>query len=215
MSFVKPSFASIAVLTLLATAVPAVSHAAPVTIYSTFGPGDSYGTSGYLASSVSFANTAFIPTVDSYLSSIDVAVEYLPDPLRWEGSVSLRQDNGSGRPGALLEHWTIFTLLSPDGIFSLPSVNHPFLASGTQYWLNVAGASGSGLAEWMFNSAGYEGLIYGLFHNPPELLVAPAYRVLGTEADPAGAPVPEPATWLLVGSGLVGTVRRRVRRTSS
>ena len=196
---------------LVATAVLMVSAlpASAVTVYSTFGPGDTYdSTAGVVVSGDSNIAASFtVPSANSYtLDSIRIGAGFYgtggpSDDL----IVRLTNNGGSTVYESLSVHVTNLN------IYTVPSVSHPILTAGETYWVILSPENSSEWFDWQYNTQG----IKGFYRTPPvtwvnDLNETPAFEVNGTLA-----PVPIPSALLLMGSGLAGLVgigRRRMRK---
>jgi hypothetical protein len=185
-------------------------------IYSNLGPGNSFGgdyTSVHPTLPFSDA-VRFVAGTSGALADVLVPVGDVNGLLTFD----LYQDSG-GQPGTLLESWTNVTVptdpLIPT-LLSLTSAAQPFLSSGTQYWFVATSAPivvspSFGLfwsASTQVSSGGFWSSTNGGPFTGSVDLVPPAIRLDSNSA------APEPATWAMLGCGLLGLVVRRRRVTS-
>jgi hypothetical protein len=187
-------------------------------IFSNLGPGDSFGTSGWVVGNriTPFGSTtleiaaAFTPASDAVFTGADFAAELFGQP--GDLAVSLLATGPSGTPGAVLEMFIVPAPMDAS-LVSVSSVLKPVLNADTEYWLDIS--SSSTAAVWLDNDQGATGPV-ALNQNGQGFvlltdfggnqLVQPAFRVnddpiglLSTAADDA----PEPSTLLLVFVGLL------------
>jgi PEP-CTERM motif len=213
----------------LVTAVPPAA-ADPIVLIDTFGPGDTYDIGGVdtpwmpVAPSPFLIGFRFTPAIDVRLSEVTIAAASLLSDVRtfFPGQsppatalqFSIRS-TVNGVPGAALETFEyaelpLFDQLNP--VFSATSEQQPLLGAGLPYWLTASGTDG--WAVWNLNSIGHRGPVaitedFGpcctIFDDAP----TGAFRVTGT---PSAAPVPEPTSMLLFGTGLAALGARRWRQ---
>ena len=196
---------------LVATAVLMVSAlpASAVTVYSTFGPGDTYdSTAGVVVSGDSNIAASFtVPSANSYtLDSIRIGAGFYgtggpSDDL----IVRLTNNGGSTVYESLSVHVTNLN------IYTVPSVSHPTLTAGATYWVVLSPENSSEMFSWMRNDQN----IYEWYYKSSGAWIASGGTTPAFEVNGSLAPVPIPSTLLLVGSGLAGLVgigRRRFKK---
>jgi hypothetical protein len=155
----------------------------------------------------------FVPVADFAFDAVEVALNWLLDTNA--GAVSLMSDLG-GRPGSVLESFQFanrphFSSTDTDLALGV-SLQHPVLHARTQYWI-VATAEGDAFMVWDLNNTGQLGTAIrinrGDWSIRPDLFSA-AFRVRGNRVENV---VPEPASFLLLGTAAVGLIGRRTCRT--
>jgi hypothetical protein len=197
-------------------------------VFSNFGPLNSYYTNGFTGWTVSSTTSGagsevdtamgFTPGATYTLDSVALAAGYISG-LPNELDVSLQTD-ASGPSGVVLESWTftnLASLSSGSQLLSAASVLNPTLSSGSLYWLVAeVPESGTTLSAWNFNSIGDLGpgaqnVDDGGWEGFPTTDRG-AFEIDGTASSSA---VPEPASLVLLGTGLLATVSRFRRRRST
>jgi hypothetical protein len=195
----------LAVLTLLGASA---LLADPITVFSNFGPGQSYGGSPFNVTGASAlmgyeaVAVPFTPSASVVLSQVDVAFEML-DPLMGGGAsftLQILADNGN-QPGAILADLGGLSALSSASVLTAHCSSCPNLVTGTQYWLAALPGEALTGTGWDTNDQNVTGRVAFLMPEYFESWLVqtgwtqPAFDVVG---DPVGSTVPEPATgWLL------------------
>ncbi len=186
-------------------------HASPITIYTTFGPSQSYNHSngqvigtdapGFINQEV---GAQFVPGADYTLNAIDFAATYVSG---LEGVTLEIAANAAGVPGAAIESFPFVISSTSATIYTATSVLHPLLIAGTTYWVVLAADDPAGTDILWNDSTTTEGFSSQSEPGPwlPQSeLFAPAFDVLAT-----AVPVPEPATFSLLLAPLLLWVWRR------
>lgn len=179
-------------------------------IYSSLGPGDTYSNTGYTVYSGAAVAAEFVTSAGGALDSIRVPLTISSPTANLV--ISLRAP-GADPNGSILESWVLSPaeVLPPvppasGNILVLLSSLHPFLTSGSAYWLRAENSSPLPFQSygWPQNVIG-EGtaavsLNQGLSWAPAG--TNPAFEV--NAATPAA--IPEPASGVLLGLGLIALV---------
>ena len=205
----KPLFLTVS-LCLAYGGILASVHA-QVTVYNSFGPGNSYDTStSWVVQGASVSGgyhgqaQAFTPTVSGDLSSIELATQ------NFGGSdlsnFFIAQDNGSGVPGTILESFN--NTANPNGLLIINSIVDPFLQAGTQYWLCDEPATATSDNAWYFNNQNQIGFANERSQWNWSAFPAPD-SFQGGVFEITVTPVPEPSSLALVSLGGLLLVRRR------
>jgi hypothetical protein len=206
-------------MVLCMAVVPQFSKAG--TVYSSFGPGQSYfccaeqtvsgatATAGGTLLGQNEVAGAFTPAANFDLTQIDVAFDGSFTPPGTNGfNLSLNGDSG-GVPGVTIEAWTGLTgatNLMGGNTYSVVESVFPaggtsvLLLTGQQYWIVASPADSNTFIGWVRNSG--TGGIYATnsgdgWHVNSTISSALAFDV-------QGSPVPEPRTLSLLVVGLLG-----------
>jgi hypothetical protein len=193
--------------------------ASPITIYTTFGPGQSFNTTkgwvvgtgpGFHDEEIA---ARFTPGADYTLDAIDFAATYVSG---LDGVTLEIAANDSGAPGAAIESFFFAVSSTSAQVYTAESLLNPLLTAGTTYWV-VLKADTPVSSEILWNEStttageylsqsGTAGWL------PQSELMLPAFDVLATTANAA---IPEPATFSLLLAPLLLWVCRRARNMPS
>jgi hypothetical protein len=213
---------SAALIVIAATTAPARADV----IFTNFGPGDTYNSnSGWTVAgpatplSLQYVADHFNTGASAYDNLVfEGAFEWVAN----EGTngliLELRQDDGSGLPGTVLETSPVFDVvqLPSSEIVTWTLPTSLTLNANTDYWFSARPNASDGALAWMMNNTGdngfartHDGSTWG-----PGAGASPAFRVSGSVAV-----IPEPgavATALVFGGALSGLMlRSRHRRRSA
>jgi hypothetical protein len=197
--------------------------AAATPIFTNFGAGQSYDTSGGNPIGNAFdGNTyaegdTFVSGGNFNLGSITLALSYVfPGSVPDNFTVALKTDSGNAPGSTVLESWTVLGIaLGPLGTNHLPltltSVLNPALTNGTRYWVTGSSDSNDSIA-WNWNSTGDSSdeaisLDGGSSWFSPSGLTSGALEVDSRVI----VPTPEPSTIVLLCTGLLTLVALRGR----
>jgi hypothetical protein len=181
-----------------------VVSADPV-IFSTLGIGDSYNVNGAFTIGSHFnirQGQLFKPTADGRLSGLDLGL------VLFEGAdvvTAQLRANVDNQPGTVIETFMFSGIpeggLGHSALLSAPSLINPLLRRDTSYWMFLAPGDPSTNAGWNFANSSLTALQYVVIGDEPprtEIAGLAAFRLSGEQS----APVPEPATLLLVASAV-------------
>ncbi len=203
-------------------ALAAVLAAGPVpadVVYNSFGPGDTYLTSGgwlIAGSAVSGTGTVkaaampFVPTADYYFDSLDLVLARFSGPNIVK--IALMSDNANA-PGLEMESWTLTNAMGgPSGaVVHVNSASNPQLSSSLQYWVAAFPGDSYTYAKWLPSSTGtVSSVALGDDGNWTLLCRTPgAFRVTGHPGSPE---IPEWSSLMLVLAGGLSLAAVRMRR---
>lgn len=194
------------IIILLATLLNAALGARADTIFNSFGTGDTSSGWGVRIQGSDYLHglaiaASFTPTSDYLFNSADFPFHTDVTSGLDEFDIYLMYDS-DGFPSTIIESFqmSIMSGQSPE-IYTITSASNPLLTGGTMYWFAVFPHYSYSYGGWHQNLMGimgyaylFEGQLWGF--DPEE---TPAFRVEGT---PIASQIPEPASFILIGSGL-------------
>ena len=180
------------------------------TIYSNLGPGNTWTVNREYDVNSDFMASPFVTSGGGNLLDVSLPLFSINNPV----GLGLYTDSG-GKPGTLLESWSVDVPGFPGILTTIPSVQNPLLSAATEYWfvIDVADDQKRNLA-WYWNDQSVSGGVW--FGNDLSGLIgavpaspAPAIQLDST----AVTAVPEPASWISLASGvaimaILGVIRR-------
>ena len=198
------------------------AEAQAASVFSTFGPGDSFnagslGSVGGPTAIVEFsAGASFTPSGNATLVSIDYASSF------FSGTnsliIKLLGSDSGGLPDEsnVLESWTSVAGDPTADVRTVTSVLDPTLVSGTQYWVALFPGASDTFIGWNDNDQGVLGgraftQNSGPWTAQPSFAPTPAFRVNGTAAGPV-IPLPASAWMGLSMLGALFVLGRRKKR---
>lgn len=205
---------------ILIYALAAIPAEADSVLYTTLGPGDSHGIYAYAVAGSNYSDEVIANsfTIDSasVVSDAQLAI-YSAIGDDSPASVYIESDN-SGSPGSILDALTqVGTIPAYESggpvIYDCAGAGCA-LAAGT-YWLVVSETDPNSALGWYFSSTGANtNQAFDSIGSPTGPWSFDSVTETAFEID--GPTVPEPANWLLLGSGILGMAMliRRKRRAA-
>ena len=208
----RPFILFVAVTLSFATRVQATQ--APVYVYNSFGPGNSFvayadwGISGAGNPGDVGHGESFVPGLTGNLDTLQVAVGQLSGGT---GLVNfyVAADAG-GIPGGVMESFMNVAAPASASLVTMDSITHPLLQAGANYWLYAEPAQNTTTVGWFVNNQGYANRYAQ--EGPPGVWTSAAVVVGSNGAfDVSVVPVPEPSVMALAIFGLGLFCLRRLR----
>jgi hypothetical protein len=220
----QPFVRNLLICTALSLAAPAIAPAS--VIFTNFGAGHSYDTTGGnpIGNAFDGSNYAegdtFTPAASATFGSVQVALSCsFGCPAAENFTIAVSSDAGGG-PGALIESFNFpATTLGPLGTNNVPvtaaSILKPLLTAGTPYWITVTSSLSYSIA-WNWNLTGDTAdqaisIDGGSSWFSPSGLTPGAFEVNSATT----SPVPEPNAGLMISGGLLIGLRCRRSKTAT
>jgi hypothetical protein len=167
------------------------------TIYNNLGPGNTWIINRDYSTNFDFMAAPFVTSGGGHLGDIVIPLFSLHNPV----SLGLYADSG-GKPGTLLENFSLTAPGFPGILTTIPSARNPLLSAGTEYWLvfTPTPAQKNELA-WYENDLGLTGGIWAGNVLDDMLNFVPGSPMPAIQLNSVS--VPEPASEILLGSGLL------------
>jgi len=183
------------------------------TVYTTFGPGNSFLNGGLWVIGGPLQQeiaASFVPSHDFTLQSIDFAGALLLGP---DSHVTVDLAAGPVAPGAPIESFSVTSLSASPAVVTVDSISHPRLNAAVTYWVVLSAPDPTNtLAGWNQNDQGVVDLSSrqdgGPWSDLGTEVPTPAFDVIGT---PITA-VPEPSNWVLLALVLAHQIITFTRR---
>ena len=207
-------------LTLMA-AFPVASRADSI-IFNDFGKGDTYTAKSGLAIAGASSKPGFVEWGEAFTAKAKFSLSAITMALgsvTGSNGVTISLDTSiGGAPGKTLASWSFRGLpqlgTTSSVVQTMTFADAIVLQKGQTYWLVTAPFAANTQAVWNMNSTGVTGLGAVNFGGAWLTAEVPsgAFEVVGKTV------VPEPAIWLLFGTGLLGimaAIRREKRKDES
>jgi hypothetical protein len=163
------------------------------TIYNNLGPGNTWIVNREYDTNFDFMATPFVTTGGGKLDTILAPFFSLDSPV----TLGLYTDS-SGHPGALLESWSATVPGFPGVLTTFTSVLNPSLSADTEYWFVVTPPAPHQPA-WYWNNQGITGGVWAGNALNSLISFVPGSPMPAIQLNS----VPEPASGILLGSGLL------------